>query len=72
VGRPASYLNRAKFVTTREYAPRLRARWRREPELAAAAAARGWVRHACAMRRVEQLLAELGEPLAEEPSDPIR
>jgi integrase len=70
------YLNCAKFVTTREYAPRLRARWRREQELAADAAARGWERererHTCAAQRVEQLLAELGEPLTEEASDPIR
>jgi hypothetical protein len=34
------YLDRAKFVTTREYAPLLRARWRREQE-----------RHGCAARR---------------------
>jgi hypothetical protein len=69
------YLNCAKFVITREYAPRLRARWRREQELAADAVARGWERererHACAARRVEQLLAELGEPLTEEPNDQI-
>jgi hypothetical protein len=69
------YLNCAKFVTTREYAPRLRARWRREQELAADAAARGWERererHTCAALRVEQLLVELGEPLTEEASDPI-
>ena len=54
----------------------LRARWRREQELAEDAAARGWERvqerHACATRRVEQLLAELGEPLTEEPNDEIR
>jgi hypothetical protein len=40
------------------------------------AAARGWERererHACAARRVEQLLAELGELLTEEPNDEIR
>jgi hypothetical protein len=69
------YLNCAPFVTTRESAPQHRARWRREQELAADAA-RGWERgrerHAWAARRVEQLLAELGEPLTEEPSDPIR
>ena len=50
--------------------------WRREQELAAGAAARGWERererHACAARRVEQLLAELGESLTDGPSDPIR
>ena len=64
----------AKFVTTREYAPRLRVRWQREQELAADAAERGWERererHACAARRIEQLLAELGEPLTAEPTDP--
>jgi hypothetical protein len=69
------YLNCAKFVTTREYAHRLRARWHRERELAADAGGRGWERererHACAMRRIDQLLAELGEPLTEEPCDPI-
>jgi integrase len=69
------YLNCAKFVTTREYAPRLRARWHREQELAADAVARGWERererHACASRRVEQLLAELGEPLMEQLNGPI-
>src|SRR4029077_2972279 len=35
------YLNCVKLVTTREYAPRLRARWRREQELAEEATARG-------------------------------
>jgi integrase len=69
------YLNCAKFMTTREYAPRLRARWHREQELVADAAARGWERererHACAMQRIEQLLAELGEPLKADPNDPI-
>ena len=36
------YLNCAKFVTTQEYAPGLRARWHREQELAADATERGW------------------------------
>src|SRR5262249_19352238 len=66
------YLDCAKFVTTREYAPRLRARWHREQELAADAVARGWERererHACAMRRIEQLLTELGDPLTPVPN----
>ena len=69
------YLNCAKFVTTREYAPRLRARWHREQELAADATERGWERererHACAARRIEQLLAELGEPLTAVPDDQV-
>jgi hypothetical protein len=70
------YLNCAKFVTTRECGPRLRARWHREQELATDAAARGWERererHACTARRIEHLLAELGEPLTSKPNDQIR
>jgi hypothetical protein len=70
------YLNCAKFVTTREYAPRLQARWRREQEPTTGAVARGWQReperHTCAGRRIEQLVAELGESLAEETNDQIR
>ena len=61
------YLNCAKFVTTREYAPRLRARRQLEMELIADAEAHEWAReverHRCTMQRLEQLLAELGEPL---------
>lgn len=61
------YLTCAKFITTPAYAPRLRARRLRELELVADAAARGWPReverHQCAIARIEQLLAELGEPL---------
>jgi hypothetical protein len=60
------YLSCAKFVTTREYAPRLRARRLRELELAGDAASRGWEReverHHCAAARIEQLLGELNEP----------
>ena len=63
------YLSCAKFVTTREYAPRLRARRLRELELAGDAASRGWEReverHRCAAARIEQLLGELNEPLEE-------
>lgn len=63
------YLSCAKFVTTREYAPRLRARRLRELELAADAASRGWEREVerqrCAAARIEQLLGELNEPLEE-------
>jgi integrase len=66
------YLSCAKFVTTREYAPRLRARHAREQELMADAQAQGWPReverHACVAQRIEQLLAELGEPLSELPA----
>ncbi|HEX8145575.1 MAG TPA: site-specific integrase [Pyrinomonadaceae bacterium] len=57
----------AKFITTREYAPRPRARRMRELELAADAASHGWEReverHRCAAARIEQLLGELNEPL---------
>jgi len=63
------YLSCAKFVTTREYAPRLRARYAREQELIADAQAEGWTReverHTCIAQRVERLLAELGESLTE-------
>jgi len=69
------YLTCAKFVTTPEYAPRLRARRRRERELIAEAAANGWERkverHRCTAGRIEQLLAELGEPI-EAPEGPTR
>lgn len=61
------YLTCAKFVTTPEYAPRLRRRRRVELALVEDALARGWAReaerHRGTIRRVEQLLAELGEPL---------
>ncbi len=59
------YLTCAKFVTTREYAPRLRRRRRLELELVADAQARGWLReverHQCTVRRIEQYLHDLGE-----------
>src|SRR5207253_3456124 len=61
------YLSCAKFVTTKEYAPRLRSRRQREMGLTEDAASRGWEReverHRCTAQRIEQLLAELGEPL---------
>jgi hypothetical protein len=68
------YLSCAKFVTTREYAPRLWARRIRELELAGDADARGWERemerHRCAAARIEQLLGELNEPFDDgEPAD---
>lgn len=64
------YLTCAKFVTTKEYAPRLRARREREFELIEDAACNGWdrevERHRCTVRRIGQLLEDLGEPLAED------
>jgi integrase len=61
------YLSCAKFVTTPAYAPRLRRRLRTEQELIETAAAHGWQReverHQCTIRRLEQLLTELGEAL---------
>ncbi len=61
------YLTCAKFVTTPEYAPRLRRRRRIEQDLVEDALTRGWQReverHQCTIRRLEQLLADLGEPL---------
>jgi integrase len=61
------YLSCAKFVTSREYAPRLRARRQRELMLVNDAVSRGWdrevERHRCTVQRLEQLLAELNEPL---------
>lgn len=64
------FLNCAKFVTTADYAPRLRARRQREFELIESAISNGWQReaerHRCTVRRIEQLLDDLGEPLEEE------
>lgn len=64
------YLTCAKFVTTKEYAPRLRARREREFELIEDAISNGWEReverHRCTVKRIEQLLTELGEPLEAE------
>jgi hypothetical protein len=61
------YLSCAKFVTTPEYAPRLRRRRKQESDLMEDAQQRGWIkeveRHRCTMNRIEQLLKELGEPL---------
>lgn len=61
------YLTCAKFVTTPAYAPRLRQRRQRELALIADATRRGWARevdrHGATVRRIEHLLAELGEPL---------
>jgi len=61
------YLNCAKFVTTPEYAPRLRERRIREIELTNEARERGFEReaerHECARNRIEQLLNDLGEAI---------
>ncbi len=57
----------AKFVTTPEYAPRLRQRRERELLLIEDALQRGWAReverHRATMTRLEQLLGDFGEPL---------
>lgn len=61
------YLSCAKFVTTKEYAPRLRARRLVELELIADAVSRGRQReeerHRCTLARLDYLLTDLGEPL---------
>ena len=63
-------LNCPKFVTTPEYAPRLRTRREKEFELIEDAVSNGWEReverHRCAVRRIEDLLADLDEPLETE------
>lgn len=63
------YLNCAKFVTTPAYAPRLRERRAKEALLVADARDRGFAReverHSCTIRRIDELLAEIGgEPVA--------
>ena len=67
------HLTYAKFVTTREYAPRLRARRRRELALIDEAATQGWPReverHRGVVQRIEQLLLDLGEPVADGDKD---
>lgn len=61
------YLNCAKFVTTPEYAPRLRRRRTQELDLIEDARRRGWdkevERHRCTVNRIDQLLKELSEPI---------
>ena len=58
------YLTCAKFVTTPEYAPRLRQRRQRELTLIDDAVSHGWLReverHRCTVARIEHLLADLG------------
>lgn len=59
-------LSCSKFVTTTDYAPRLRARRVVEQQLIDDATTRGWAReierHQATLARLEQLLADLGEP----------
>lgn len=59
------YLTCAKFVTTPEYAPRLKTRLDIEQQLVQDAAERGWTReaerHTAIARRLKDLLADLGE-----------
>jgi len=66
------FLNRAKFVTTPEYAPRLCARRDKELLLIADAKDQGWTRemerHRCTVRRIDELLAEMGEKISEKNS----
>jgi site-specific recombinase XerD len=61
------YLTCAKFVTSPEYAPRLRRRRKCEQKLVEDALAHGWQReverHQWTVRRIEHLLTDLGEPL---------
>jgi integrase len=65
------YLTCAKFVTTPQYAPRLRERLCVEEQLALDAEERGWgrevERHQRLAERICNLLDELGEPHAELP-----
>jgi hypothetical protein len=60
------YLTCAKFVTTPDYAPRLRARLEVEQQLVQDADERGWTReverHTAISPRVQGLLTDLGEP----------
>lgn len=67
------YLNCPKFVTTPEYAPRLRRRRRVELTLIDDALGRGWEReaerHRCTVKRIESLLAELGETIEGEEAE---
>ena len=57
----------SKFVTTSEYAPRIRTRLAVQQQLIDDANQRGWQReverHQCTRRRLQQLLSELGEPI---------
>lgn len=58
-------LNCSKFLTTSDYAPRLRARLEVEHQLIADATTRGWPReierHEATKQRIEQLLIDLDQ-----------
>jgi integrase len=66
------FLSCAKFITTPAYTPRLRTRRDTEVELADTANQNGWAReaerHQATIRRIDQLLADLGEPHPTEPN----
>lgn len=68
------YLTCAKFVTTGEYAPRLRARLDIEQQLIQDANERGWVReaerHTATGHCIQSLLTDLGETIAPDALDP--
>jgi hypothetical protein len=68
--RPLPHLR--QFVTTPDYAPRLRARRHAEQTLALDAAEHGWdreaERHHCTSERIEKLLTDLGQCI-ETPDD---
>ncbi|WP_406492773.1 hypothetical protein OG936_04890 [Streptomyces sp. NBC_00846] len=61
------YLTCAKFVTTPQYAPRLRERLCTEQQLVTDAESRGWDREVQRHQRISSLLDDLGEPHAELP-----
>jgi hypothetical protein len=64
------YLACPKFVTTPEYVPRLRERRQKELALIEDAISNGWEReverHRCTVGRIDRLLDDLGEQLAED------
>jgi hypothetical protein len=68
------YLTCAKFVTTGEYAPRLRARLDVEQQLIQDADQHGWAReaerHTATANRIQGLLTDLGETTAPDVLDP--
>ncbi|MFE7216825.1 tyrosine-type recombinase/integrase [Streptomyces sp. NPDC057611] len=67
------YLRCSKFLTTSEYAPRLRSRLAREQQLAQDAVERGWPReverHNAIADRIRGLLADLGASTEPAPDD---
>ncbi|WP_327724319.1 hypothetical protein [Streptomyces europaeiscabiei] len=67
------YLRCSQFLTTSEYAPRLRSRLAREQQLAQDAVERGWPReverHKAIAERICGLLADLGESAEPGPDD---